>query len=432
MALKYHDDRYDRVTFRGVTVNKWTRAALLEVEKVLGYQLTIWQGSYHKGVKKSAGTHDGGGVVDLNGHFDATRKVKAMRDHGFVADHRTQPRLSGEIHAVLIGDDDAALSARNQVGPMMAGRDGLAGNGRQIIKYTPEGGYKQFDYEASIKAHPPVPSHGKTPVSFTSRHGQLNVCEKRITESGRNGNFKDVQKGKDYKDRVPGIAKLVDTARVSHLNTQESGPYAAADMIDRAIPGDVWNNILHGDDFGDLTNAVHWNRKSREMVFEGKFTTGTASASQGHNWATWVLLRDIPTRLEYLEVTTHCEYRKGATADKTREKQCASLIVQARKIANGRPIVFAGDFNSDRHDAYDGPGKAFRAAGIPEAEVIAKKKVNGDMPTTNQLHPAHNGRKLDRFFLQGDITVNEYGILFAAPSTDHNMVYVSLTMSGLV
>ena len=58
-----------------------TRAALEEAQALLGYPLTVVQGSYHQGVSASAGTHDGGGVVDLLA-WDWQRKVKALRKVG--------------------------------------------------------------------------------------------------------------------------------------------------------------------------------------------------------------------------------------------------------------------------------------------------------------------------------------------------------------
>lgn len=126
------DDRYERVTFRGKTVDRWTMQALEACEKALGYELTITQGSYNAGsVSASAGTHDGGGVVDLAA-WDWRRKVRALRDHGFAAWHRvpSQGPWPEHIHAVLIGNEKAAASAKRQVIAYREGRNGLANNAR--------------------------------------------------------------------------------------------------------------------------------------------------------------------------------------------------------------------------------------------------------------------------------------------------------------
>lgn len=152
------DDRYDRVTFRGKTVNKITKAALEECERRLGYELTIVQGSYHKGIGASAGTHDGGGVIDL-APADWKRKQDVLRAVGFAAWHRTPiPGVWGEhIHAVLIGDTDAAPAAQRQVESYLAGRNGLANNARESgprprieFKYPPPDPYPIPPKEAGM------------------------------------------------------------------------------------------------------------------------------------------------------------------------------------------------------------------------------------------------------------------------------------------
>ena len=107
-----------------------TRAALEEAQALLGYPLTVVQGSYnHGGVSASAGTHDGGGVVDLLA-WDWQRKVKALRKVGFAAWYRPPVRgLWGpHIHAVLIDHGKLAPVAARQVTAYRNGRDGLRSN----------------------------------------------------------------------------------------------------------------------------------------------------------------------------------------------------------------------------------------------------------------------------------------------------------------
>ncbi len=124
---------FGRTTFGDVrpkTVDWKTRAALEEAERRLGYRLTIVQGSYNAGgVSQSAGTHDGGGTVDLLA-WDWQRKVRVLRTIGFAAWYRpTVPGLWGaHIHAVLVDHGRLAPSAAAQVVAYRAGRDGLKGN----------------------------------------------------------------------------------------------------------------------------------------------------------------------------------------------------------------------------------------------------------------------------------------------------------------
>ena len=126
---------YDRTIYDGRVVDELTKAALTLAAKRLGYDdgLTITQGSYNAGgVSASAGTHDGGGVVDLS-DFEHERKVRVLRSVGFAAWYRPGPPAyswPAHIHAVLIGNRKLSPSAKAQVAEYIAGYDGLAGSGR--------------------------------------------------------------------------------------------------------------------------------------------------------------------------------------------------------------------------------------------------------------------------------------------------------------
>lgn len=125
---------YDRTTYGGHTVNVRTAAMLDQMADYLGYSLTVFQGSYNSGVGASAGTHDGGGAVDL-APYDYENKVKAAREVGFAAWHR--PTLPGvweeHIHMIAIGDAEMSDAARKQVQDYYAHLDGLASHA-----YDPE------------------------------------------------------------------------------------------------------------------------------------------------------------------------------------------------------------------------------------------------------------------------------------------------------
>jgi peptidoglycan hydrolase-like protein with peptidoglycan-binding domain len=126
----------DRVTYLGRTVNTRTRAMLREAQARAGRSIVLTQGSYNPGGDStSAGTHDGGGVVDMSvSGMTATVRtavVRSLREVGFAAWYR--PAIPGiwgpHIHAVAVSDPDLSTPARDQVGDYYLGRDGLSGNG---------------------------------------------------------------------------------------------------------------------------------------------------------------------------------------------------------------------------------------------------------------------------------------------------------------
>lgn len=122
-----------RVARDGYVVNARTDAMLKEAETLLGRRLRLDQGSYNPGGDPtSAGTHDGGGVVDINvkGMTATTRRAvaKALRQVGFAAWVRNpnQGDWPWHIHAVAISDTDLSTPAQHQVGDYYLGLNGLA------------------------------------------------------------------------------------------------------------------------------------------------------------------------------------------------------------------------------------------------------------------------------------------------------------------
>jgi peptidoglycan hydrolase-like protein with peptidoglycan-binding domain len=120
----------------GVLVNARTKSMLTEAERRLGRTLLLSQGSYNPGGDPtSAGTHDGGGVVDIDvrGMTAATRTsvARALREVGFAAWVRnpTQGGWPWHIHAAAISDPDLSSQAQHQVGDYYLGRNGLANRG---------------------------------------------------------------------------------------------------------------------------------------------------------------------------------------------------------------------------------------------------------------------------------------------------------------
>lgn len=130
-----HD--YKRVTYGGKTVNTRTKVMLENAVKLLtAYEWApfLTQGSYNTGVGASAGTHDGGGVVDIRTSTMSATGVnsclKALRQAGFAAWYRTSAEgFSPHIHAVAIGDREMSPAAKSQVVQYFAGKNGLANQG---------------------------------------------------------------------------------------------------------------------------------------------------------------------------------------------------------------------------------------------------------------------------------------------------------------
>ncbi len=122
-----------RTSYSGQTVNQRTKDMLIQADALVAHSIVISQGSYNVGgVAASAGTHDGGGAVDVSvAPLSTTQRwetVKALRTVGFAAWLRTpaQGNWPYHIHAIAIGDTDLSSGARDQVADYYVGKNGLA------------------------------------------------------------------------------------------------------------------------------------------------------------------------------------------------------------------------------------------------------------------------------------------------------------------
>ncbi|MGM1060803.1 peptidoglycan-binding domain-containing protein [Saccharothrix sp. Mg75] len=140
-----------RVTYRGATMNTRTKAMLVEAERLLGRALGITQGSYNPGgVGGSAGTHDGGGALDISvsGMTATTRTAvaRALRQVGFAAWVRTpeQGDWGYHVHAIAISDPDLSSGAQHQAGDYYLGLNGLANRGADDGPAVPKVTWEEY------------------------------------------------------------------------------------------------------------------------------------------------------------------------------------------------------------------------------------------------------------------------------------------------
>lgn len=125
-----------RVHIGKFVINTRTRSMLNEAQRLLGRKLVLDQGSYNPGGDPtSAGTHDGGGVIDVDvkGMSSATRiaVTRVLRRVGFAAWVRNpkQGNWPWHIHAAAISDTDLSAQAQHQIGDYYLGLNGLANRG---------------------------------------------------------------------------------------------------------------------------------------------------------------------------------------------------------------------------------------------------------------------------------------------------------------
>ena len=145
-----------RVKFEDHWLDTRTRDMIVAARVRCAAPIVITQGSYSTGVSQSAGTHSGGGAVDIRavGRTDGEREeiVKVLRWVGFAAWLRTpqQGDWPYHVHAIAIGCTDLSSGARNQVTAYKNGRNGLRNNSPDTFTRA----YVDWTWERYAKTYP--------------------------------------------------------------------------------------------------------------------------------------------------------------------------------------------------------------------------------------------------------------------------------------
>lgn len=126
----------ERVTLEDHTLTRRVWWLLDDAREAAGLpkgSARVMQGSYHSTVGASAGTHDGGGAIDLSIRGLAVTQqldlIKELRRRNCCAWIRTRAYgWSGDphIHAIVRDEPDLSPAARDQVADYDHGRNGLA------------------------------------------------------------------------------------------------------------------------------------------------------------------------------------------------------------------------------------------------------------------------------------------------------------------
>lgn len=241
--------------------------------------------------------------------------------------------------------------------------------------------------------------------------GTRNVIFRRYTSTGTNPPFRNVKKGLDYSKRLPLLATDVRAADLDWLGTTEAGTYAASDSLEKAIEKEtstLWNNFLHGDDAGDITQAHLWRDNVLQLIRKGKekLPKGTS-----HNWLIWGTYLIKGTDQEITLGVVHGEWHGGGKSAKgnmydhaRRDNVAAAMKFLDTKAGKDGIAVLTGDFNSSLQNPYDGPNVAAKANGWVDAEQVKGiSQVNTEYRSYHDqksLSDIKDDKQIDRFFLR--------------------------------
>jgi len=157
----------------------------------------------------------------------------------------------------------------------------------------------------------------------------------------------------------------------------------------------------------------------------------------GRASSAWAMLQVRRTKKTYLFVSAHLTTGKDSVARK-RSKETARLLAGTAAVAQGRPRVFAGDFNSSIQRGKDTVGRRLRSAGFTDSytEASSRAAVRYNSATGYGKKPKVGGSHIDRVFLPRGATASRWSLdvkvrgkksVRPIPS-DHSPVRVSLVL----
>ena len=163
-----------KVKVQGRTTDAMTAAAWAHLCRLYGSEPRITQGSYNTSVGASAGTHSGGGALDVEAVKDWERFGLLNRYVGFTGYHRAPIAGLWPEHNHLILAENPALSpqAKAQVVSYLKGRDGLAANGPDT-QARPPGAFVPFTFPLGEVVWQPD-STKRAPADVKVMQSQLN------------------------------------------------------------------------------------------------------------------------------------------------------------------------------------------------------------------------------------------------------------------
>lgn len=234
-------------------------------------------------------------------------------------------------------------------------------------------------------------------------------------------------------------SKVAPIATSATVTTCRRGKTYAGPEIDTS---EWFESRSHVDE-----NGVEWQRSSPygSWYHSGDICTDqivtTTKSGQillgGRAAAAWAMLRVKKTGKTYVFVSTHLTTGKDSVAGK-RSGETTRLLAASARVAEGRPRVFAGDFNSSIQRGKDTVGKRFTAQGFRDSytRATSRRGAKYNSATGWGTKPRVGGSHIDRVFVPRGATATRWAMdvkirgkktVRPVPS-DHSPIRVSIVL----
>ncbi|MGP9694659.1 endonuclease/exonuclease/phosphatase family protein [Brachybacterium sp. AOP25-B2-12] len=235
----------------------------------------------------------------------------------------------------------------------------------------------------------------------------------------------------DWQVREPVLQDLLRTRDPDVVATQEV-LLEQIPTLDRALPGHLRIGVgRDGGGRGEHT-LLHLRRTRFTLLDWDQFWLSEEPHRIGsRSWgaacpriAVWARVRDLARGAELVLAVTHLDH----ASEEARLRATDLLATRLADVADGLPIVLAGDFNAPA-----GPGGLWRRlalAGFADAHDAAVRRVGADIGTFPDYGiPVVGGERIDGILVRG-LAVDTYAAhdhrVDGHPASDHAAVLATL------
>jgi len=219
--------------------------------------------------------------------------------------------------------------------------------------------------------------------------------------------------------RKAWVAKLIRFHAPDAVGVQEALPGMLADL-DSLLPefARIGVGRRDGRAQGEFS-AILYRRDRLAVLEQGTFwLSPTPEQAGSKGWdaaieriATWGRFRDGATGCTYVHLNTHFDH----VGERAREESARLIRERLRTIADGRPAIVTGDFNTDPRSI---PYRVVTRDTIPgahpplvDAMLTSRQEHYGPTATWNAFKAIEPGQRIDFVFVSPSVVVRQHGIL---------------------
>ncbi|HEX3823181.1 MAG TPA: endonuclease/exonuclease/phosphatase family protein [Mycobacteriales bacterium] len=297
----------------------------------------------------------------------------------------------------------------------------IIGQENQFTPYGLTDGSTYYFRVRSMNSGTPSAYAAPVTATVTTNEQPVSVMTYNVLEAADDGRSEGGSTVAPWSERGPVAASLIQQANPDVIGAQEAASWVGVPTPARQI--DSLTAMLGGEyslaDTEIPPGQPHHLRTGVYILY--KSDTYQAVGQGGHwdigntRWAAYQVLQNRSTGAKFLFVSAHLAFPAGAAADRQRETETNNLLSDAGREANGLPIVYVGDFNSDQWagHAFNGPAIAMRAASVDDAYDVAQTRVHARYNTADGYRrtPPMNGGRIDYVFAQRGVAATSWDLV---------------------